>query len=166
MGWGCYDYGAIKIIMATTASRDTTTGTTYEKQIEDLLENFTDYQFKTQVNVGLKRNGGKHFVDILLGSKTLLSLKFQRVQGTAEEKVPFEVMKLQHAVNDYDYDSAIIVLAGPDSAWKWKKYYLGKEFQLSMEQIYPDVRIISHEQFVEKFLSDELTLKELSYIID
>jgi hypothetical protein len=140
--------------MATTASRDTTTGTTYENEIADLLENFTDYQFKTQVNVGLKRNGGKHYIDILLESKTLLSLKFQRVQGTAEEKVPFEIMKLQQAVEDYGYECAILVLAGLDSAWKWKDYYFGEEFQSNMKQIYPDVRIISHEQFVEEFLSN------------
>ena len=140
--------------MATTASRDTTTGTTYENEIADLLENFTDYQFKTQVNVGLKRNGGKHYIDILLESKTLLSLKFQRVQGTAEEKVPFEIMKLQQAVEDYGYECAILVLAGLDSAWKWKDYYFGEEFQSNMKRIYPDVRIISHEQFVEEFLSN------------
>lgn len=140
--------------MATTASRNTTTGTTYEKEIENLLEQFTDCQFETQVNIGTKRNGGKHYIDILLQCKTLLSLKYQRVQGTAEEKVPFEVMKLQHAVDDHEYECAIIVLAGPDSAWKWKKYYLGEEFQHSMKQIYPDVRIISHEQFVEEFLSE------------
>ncbi len=140
--------------MATTASRDTATGTTYENEIADLLENFTDYQFKTQVNVGLKRNGGKHYIDILLESKTLLSLKFQRVQGTAEEKVPFEIMKLQQAVEDYGYECAILVLAGLDSAWKWKDYYFGEEFQSNMKQIYPDVRIISHVQFVEEFLSN------------
>lgn len=140
--------------MATTASRDTTTGTTYEKEIESLLEQFTNYEFQSQVNIGLKRNGGKHYVDILLNGSTLLSLKYQRVQGTAEEKVPFEVMKLHHACLDHGYDSAILVLAGPDKAWKWKDYYLGEQFQNDMKQIYPTVRIISHEQFVEEFLCD------------
>jgi hypothetical protein len=135
-------------------SRDTTTGTTYEKEVEHLLEKFTNLEFKTQVNVGAKRNGGKHRVDILLNTHTLLSLKYQRVQGTAEEKIPFEVMKLHHACLDHGYQSGIIVLAGPDKAWKWKEYYLGQEFQYDMKQIYPSVRIISHEQFVEEFLCD------------
>jgi hypothetical protein len=141
--------------MATTASRDTTTGTTYEKEVESLLEQFTNHEFQSQVNVGLKRNGGKHYVDILLNGDTLLSLKYQRVQGTAEEKVPFEVMKLHHTCVDYGYDSAILVLAGPDKAWKWKDYYLGEQFQNDMKKIYPSVRIISHEQFVEEFLINE-----------
>ncbi len=138
--------------MATTASRDTTTGKSYEDAIEELLIEHTNHKVKAQVSIGKKRNGGKHYVDILLNDDVLLSLKFQRVQGTAEEKVPFEIMKLQHAVDDHGYKSAVIVLAGPDKAWKWKDYYLSEEFQSDMKKIYPDVRIISHEQFIEEFM--------------
>lgn len=138
--------------MATTASRDTTTGKSYEDVVEELLIEYTDHKVQSQVNVGAKRNGGRHYVDILLNEKHLVSLKFQRVQGTAEEKVPFEIMKLQHAVDDHGYEDAVIVLAGPDEAWKWKEYYLSDEFQSDMKKIYPKVRIISHEQFVEEFL--------------
>lgn len=138
--------------MATTASRDTTTGKSYEDVIEELLLEHTNHKVKAQVNVGKKRNGGKHYVDILLNDDVLLSLKFQRVQGTAEEKVPFEIMKLQHAVDDHGYKCAVLVLAGPDNAWKWKDYYLSEEFQSNMKKIYPDVRIISHNQFIEEFV--------------
>lgn len=138
--------------MATSASRNTTTGNNYETEIENLLEQFSDHNFKSQVNVGSKRNGGKHYVDILLNGSELVSLKYQRVQGTAEEKIPFEVMKLQHAVIDHGYKNAVIVLAGPDKAWKWKEYYLSNEFQSDMKKIYPDVRIISHEQFLTEYL--------------
>lgn len=138
--------------MATTASRDTTTGKSYEVVVEELLLEYTDHDVKSQVMVGTKRNGGKHYVDILLNGDELVSLKYQRVQGTAEEKIPFEVMKLQHAVIDHGYKSAVIVLSGPDKAWKWKEYYLSDEFQNDMKQIYPDVRIISHEQFVQDYL--------------
>lgn len=139
--------------MATTSSRDTTTGKSYEDVVEELLIEHTDFKVQSQVNIGEKRNGGRHYVDILLNEKQLISLKYQRVPGTAEEKVPFEVMKLQHAVDDHGFHSAVIVLAGPDKAWKWKDYYLSDEFQTSMKQIYPDVRIISHQQFVEEFLA-------------
>ena len=138
--------------MATTASRDTTTGKSYEDVVEELLLEHTNHKVKTQVNVGAKRNGGRHYVDILLNDTELLSLKYQKVQGTAEEKILFEIMKLQHAVTDHGYKSAVIVIAGPDKAWKWKEYYLGDEFQSAMKKIYPDVRIISHEQFVLEYL--------------
>ena len=136
-------------------SRDTTTGTTYEKEIENLLEQFSLHGVQSQVNIGKKRNGGKHYVDILLNERELISLKYQKVQGTAEEKIPFEFMKLQDAVDDHGYQSATIVLAGPDKAWKWKDYYLSDTFRDKMKKIYPDVRIISHNQFVEEYLINE-----------
>ena len=138
--------------MATSASRDTTTGNNYETEIENLLEEFSDHGVESQVMVGKKRNGGKHYCDIVINGDELISLKYQRVQGTAEEKIPFEFMKLQHAIDDHEYKSATIVVAGPDKAWKWKEYYLSSDFCAKMESIYPDVRIINHDQFVQEYL--------------
>lgn len=135
------------------SSRDTTTGGNYEDQIQHLLETKSNHKVEPQVNVGRKRNGGKHVVDILLNGDELLSLKYQEVQGTAEEKIPFEMMKLQHMVIDGGYKSATIVLAGPDKAWNWKEYYLSPEFQESMKRIYPNVSLISHAVFVQRYLN-------------
>tara|TARA_Y100000022_G_scaffold108629_1_gene93817 strand:- start:287 stop:697 length:411 start_codon:yes stop_codon:yes gene_type:complete len=133
-------------------TRDTTTGTNYETEVENLLEDYSEHTVESQVMVGSKRNGGKHYCDIVLNGDELISLKYQRVLGTAEEKIPFEFMKLQHAIDDHGYKSATIVLAGPDKAWKWKDYYLSEEFRAKMGSIYPDVRIINHEQFVSEYL--------------
>jgi hypothetical protein len=133
-------------------TRDTTTGTNYETEVENLLEDFSEHTVESQVMVGAKRNGGKHYCDIVLNGDELISLKYQRVQGTAEEKIPFEFMKLQHAIDDHGYKSATIVVAGPDKAWKWKDYYLSEEFRAKMGSIYPGVRIITHEQFVSEYL--------------
>ena len=133
-------------------TRDTTTGTNYETEVENLLEDYSDHTVESQVMVGTKRNGGKHYCDIVLNEDELISLKYQRVQGTAEEKIPFEFMKLQHAIDDHGYKSATIVVAGPDKAWKWKDYYLSDEFRGKMSSIYPNVRIINHEQFVSEYL--------------
>ena len=138
--------------MTTSASRDTTTGTNYETEVENLLEEFSDHKVESQVMVGAKRNGGKHYCDIVINDDELISLKYQRVQGTAEEKIPFEFMKLQHAIDDHGYKSATIVVAGPDKAWKWKDYYLSNDFRAKMKSIYPDVRIINHDQFVQEYL--------------
>jgi len=133
-------------------SRDTTTGTNYETEVENLLEEFSDHKVESQVMVGAKRNGGKHYCDIVINDDELISLKYQRVKGTAEEKIPFEFMKLQHAIDDHGYKSATIVVAGPDKAWKWKDYYLSDDFRAKMKSIYPDVRIINHDQFVQEYL--------------
>ena len=150
--------------MATHASRDTTTGLLNEQQIEQFLHEYCSDTVAAQVVVGQKRNGGKHITDLLIGGETykvkgktrpisthkggtLVSLKYQEVQGTAEEKIPFEVMKLQHCVDDYDYDNAIMVLCG-DTGWKWKEYYLSQDFRTDMKKIYPDVMILDQAQFL------------------
>ena len=59
-------------------------------------------------------------------------------------------MKLQHCIDDYGYDCAIMVLCG-DTGWKWKDYFLSQEFKDDMKKVYPDVSIISQEQFVSLF---------------
>lgn len=129
-------------------TRDTTTGTTYEKQIYSLFEQH-NHSFQRQVKIGKKRNGKRHIVDMII-NRTLISLKNQTVAGTAEEKVPFECMKLQHAIDDYGYEGAIIVLHG-DSGWTWKEYYLSEEFRKGMSILYPNVKIMSHEQFIQEY---------------
>jgi len=135
------------------SERDTATGFNYENEIQHLLETRSNHKVKTQTHVGKKRNGSKHMVDILLNGEELISLKYQEVRGTAEEKVPFEIMKLQHMVVDGGYKSATVVLAGPDYAWWWKEYYLGEEFKTNMKSIYPDVSVISHDEFVQRYLN-------------
>ncbi|NDB87065.1 MAG: hypothetical protein EB127_30925, partial [Alphaproteobacteria bacterium] len=75
----------------------------------------------------------------------------QEVSGTAEEKVPFEVMKLQDAIDDYGYESAIIVLCG-DNGWSWKEEYLSERFKKRMKLIGPNVNIMSQEEFCRNIL--------------
>lgn len=153
--------------MATTASRDTTTGTLNEKEIEKfLVENFED-AVKCQVNVGKKRNDSLHIVDILIGGETytpkgkkrpisnhkggkLISLKYQEVAGTAENKIVFEVMILQDAIDDYGYESAVIVLCG-DNGWTWKEEYLSERFKKRMKLLGPNVNIMSQEEFLLEY---------------
>lgn len=130
--------------------RDTTTGTNYEKRMEVLLAE-TNITYQSQKVIGKKRNGGNHRVDLIIDGDILVSLKHQEVSGTAEEKVPFEFMKLQHAVDDYNYKHALIVLSG-DKGWTWKNYYLSQEFKSSMKTLYPDVDITSHEEFCMIYL--------------
>jgi len=133
--------------------RNTTTGTSYEDRIKYLLGAHTSYRVRARWNIGKKRNGGKHIVDILLNEEELISLKYQKTTGTAEEKIPFEIIKLQQAIDDYSYKSATIVLAGEDDAWTLKNYYLTSDFMKYMNC--PNVRIISHEQFLDEYISKD-----------
>jgi len=117
--------------------------------MEVLLEQ-NEVSFKSQTVIGKKRNGGNHRVDLIIDGEILVSLKHQEVAGTAEEKVPFEFMKLQHAVEDYGFKRAIIVLSG-DNGWTWKNYYLSEDFKNQMNILYPDVEIMSHDEFCDLY---------------
>jgi hypothetical protein len=51
-----------------------------------------------RVVVGVWLGGGKHIVDVVAekdGRRLIVSLKWQQVSGTAEQKVPFEVICLE-----------------------------------------------------------------------
>ena len=147
------------------APRDTSTGKVNEADIEQFLIENSNYAVYPQVEVGTQFNTGKkHIVDMLLGGKAykktkkakrwisehiggiLISLKYQAVEGTAEEKIPFEFLKLQNAIDKYGYESAIIVLCG-DKGWTMKKTYLKDEFISKMKLICPNVIITDEENF-------------------
>ena len=147
------------------ASRDTSTGKVNEADIEQFLIENCESNVYPQAEVGTQFDTGKkHIVDILLGGKAhkktkkakrwisehiggiLLSLKYQKVEGTSEEKIPFEFMKLQNAINKYGYEKALIVLCG-DDGWTLKKTYLKEEFISQMKVICPDVSITDEENF-------------------
>lgn len=103
-------------------SRETSTG----KQFEDVIELVISRSClknklgrRAQTYVGPKPGGGKHIVDWELWKiedeslRALLSCKVQNSGGTAEEKIPYEVLKLLHTMNhDSRYRFGWIVLGG------------------------------------------------------
>ena len=156
-------------IMATHASRDTTTGKVNEINIEKFLTENYDGDVHSQVELGIQfGTKKKHILDILLDGEvllkkgrktpislhkggTLISLKYQKVEGTAEEKIPFECYKLQDAIDTYGYDSAIIVLCG-DGGWTLKEYYLSDKFTDKLKLTAKDVTIMTEEKFLEEYV--------------
>ena len=147
------------------APRDTSTGKVNEADIEQFLSENCEGSVYPQAEVGTQFDTGKiHIVDVLLGGKAykkkkkakrwisehqggdLISLKYQKVEGTAEEKIPFEFIKLQNAIDKYKYNRAIIVLCG-DDGWTLKKTYLNEKFVSQMKSICPDVTITDEDNF-------------------
>ena len=105
------------------APRDTTTGAVLEQMVLPALAR-GGFDCRTQVNIGDRLGGGRHLVDVvaeLNGRKHLISLKWQQVSGTAEQKVPFEVISLAEAVLSGEYASAYLVLGG--EGWKLRSFY-------------------------------------------
>lgn len=108
------------------------------------------YAYETQVVVGQRVGGGRHRVDVLAeknGQRYLISLKWQQVGGTAEQKVPFEVISLIDAVQAGGFSKAYIVLGG--EGWTLRGFYTSG----GLNQYIPraeGVEVLTLEGFVAK----------------
>jgi hypothetical protein len=103
--------------------RNTNTGGVLEAMILPALKR-GHYTFQTQVKTGTRCGGGVHKVDALAtkdGATVLVSLKWQQTGGTAEQKVPFEVMCLADAVRAGHASRAYLVLGG--DGWTLRDYF-------------------------------------------
>lgn len=130
-------------------SRNTKTGTVHEAMVLHALKQ-GGYQYENQVCIGTRPGGGKHFVDIIadkLGNKYLISLKWQQVNGTAEQKVPFEVICLTDAIlkSNGKYKKAYLVLGG--AGWTLRDFYTSGELEKYLEHR-KAVDILTFEDFV------------------
>jgi PD-(D/E)XK nuclease superfamily domain len=106
-------------------ARDTRTGSVLEDMVRHALQ-LGGYS-QTQRVIGSRPGGGKHKVDVLAskaGRTILVSLKWQQVSGTAEQKVPFEVICLADAVRESNgtFD-AYLVLGG--EGWTLREFFVG-----------------------------------------
>jgi len=105
-------------------TRSTTTGAVLEAMILPALER-GGYQWRVQVETGTRPGGRKHQADVFavrVSRRVLISLKWQQTSGTAEQKVPFEVMCLADAVRSNAADTAYLVLGG--DGWSLRDYYV------------------------------------------
>src|SRR5450755_4739211 len=131
------------------ARRDTGTGAVLEKMMLPALER-GGYSCHAQVRIGTRLGGGTHFVDIVAekdGQKLLISVKWQQVSGTAEQKVPFEIICLEDAIKTSGYDGAYVVLGG--EGWKLRNFYTGGGLE-SYLRLSGKIQIINLESFVAK----------------
>ena len=143
--------------MATHASRCTgKTGKDFEHLCEYILC-LSGVNVEEQVNIGLRPTGGAHNTDLIVDEEVIVSLKYQDVAGTAEEKIPYEQMCLQHACETYGYKKAVIVLAGP--GWTHDDSYRENVFGQWMNT--PDVSIINFDEFLDEFQLWETFLSEI-----
>ncbi len=105
--------------------RNTTTGGVLEAMVLPALTR-GGYTYKTQQKIGVRFGGGAHLVDVIAekdGAKYLISMKWQQVSGTAEQKVPFEVICLADEVLSGAFSKAYLVLGG--EGWKLRTFYTG-----------------------------------------
>ena len=114
------------------------------------------YSHRAQVAIGNRMGCGRHVVDVVAeknGREFLVSVKWQQVAGTAEQKVPFEVICLLDALESGRYSRAYLVLGG--EGWKLRHFYVdgGLKHYLPIEG---RVDILTLEAFVAKANSARL----------
>lgn len=103
--------------------RNTNTGAVLEAMVVPALER-GGYACERQVLAGTRCGGGVQKIDAIAtreGRRTIVSLKWQQTGGTAEQKVPFEVMCLAEAVKAGHADRAYLVLGG--DGWSLRNYF-------------------------------------------
>ncbi len=108
------------------------------------------YRCRTQVSIGVRPGGGAHKVDVLAerdGRAWIISLKWQQVSGTAEQKVPFEVICLAEAVRSGPYERAYLVLGG--RGWSLREFYVGDGLRRYLTGT-DNVSILNLEDFVAR----------------
>jgi hypothetical protein len=131
--------------------RDTGTGRVSENMILTALES-GGYRYKKQAIIGSRPGGGAHKVDILLtadGTEIPVSVKWQQTSGTAEQKVPFEIICLAEAVRNSDgkFKKSYLVLGG--EGWSLKNFYLSRGLDQYLRNC-EVVEVVSLEGFVAK----------------
>jgi hypothetical protein len=127
--------------------RNTRTGGVLEQMVLPALDQGS-YSYKVQVKLGQRLGCGRHFVDAVAekdGRKILLSVKWQQVSGTAEQKVPFEVICLVEAMTTGEFDKAYIVLGG--EGWTLRNFYTSGGLKKYLNNA-DNVEIITLEGFV------------------
>jgi hypothetical protein len=131
------------------ARRDTGTGAVLEQMVLPALER-GGYSYKSQIHIGKRFGGGSHFGDIVAeksDARFLISMKWQQVSGTAEQKVPFEVICLEEALKTREYDRAFVVLGG--DGWKLRAFYVGGGLNEYLKSS-GNVQIVTLESFVAR----------------
>lgn len=132
------------------APRNTNTGGVLENMILPALTR-GGYETRKQVHIGFRLGGrGRHMVDAVAerrGKKFLISSKWQQTSGTAEQKVPFEVMCLVEAMHDNQgqFEKAYIVLGG--DGWKLRDFYTAGGLNKFFREM-DNVKIVTLERFI------------------
>ncbi len=131
------------------SARNTRTGGVLERMVLPALD-YGGYSYHLQVKLGERLGCGTHFVDAVVEKaerKFLVSLKWQQVSGTAEQKVPFEAICLIEALENARYEKAYIVLGG--EGWKLRDFYVRGGLSKYLRDA-RKIRIVTLEWFVAK----------------
>ena len=132
--------------------RDTRTGGVLENMVLPALQR-GGYRHRKQVVIGKRLGGRNQKVDVLAwkveSEQIPISLKWQQTSGTAEQKIPFEILCLAEAVHTSGgrFKKAYLVLGG--GGWTLREFYVSRKIHQYLKNC-EEVEIVSLEAFVGK----------------
>lgn len=126
----------------------TTTGLVLEKTVIPALD-AAGYRYRRKVRIGKRPNGRRHICDILVRHPSqgyiIVSVKWQQVSGTAEQKIPFEVICLQKVMRiSRKMRCAYIVLGG--TGWTLREFYTRGGLRRYLP--YKNIHIVTLDEFI------------------
>ncbi len=104
----------------------TRTGTGQELMIESLLE-FNHYDYQKQVFIGKQLFNNRYKADFVVDHSIIISLKWQQVAGTAEQKVIYEIASLIKIIENDNFKKAYVVIGGNGFSQNAKEYLFSQE---------------------------------------
>ena len=104
----------------------TRTGTGQELMIESLLE-FNHYNYQKQVFIGKQLFNNRYKADFVVDHSIIISLKWQQVAGTAEQKVIYEIASLIKIIEYDNFKKAYVVIGGNGFSQNAKEYLFRQE---------------------------------------
>jgi len=138
--------------------RDTSTGKVLENMIMPALVRGR-YSYKTQTPIGKRLGGRTQVVDILVASPSgeviPVSTKWQQTSGTAEQKVPFEIMCLADAIHRSNGKLARAYLVLGGAGWTLRDFYTSGEVHNYLRNC-ESVSVVTLETFVAKANTSKL----------
>jgi hypothetical protein len=111
------------------------------------------YRYEKQSRIGRVMGGRPYRADLLVhdpasGRRIVVSLKWQQVAGTAEQKVPFEVIALLQLLESGECDDAYLVLGGTGWTPQLREFYRSGGLCRFMPEA-KRVRIVGLEEFIK-----------------
>jgi len=131
--------------------RNTSTGRVLEQMVLPALER-AGYQAQPRYRLpDLFRPDRPHYLDVavLQGSVPIIGIaaKWQQSSGTAEEKVPMEVLRLIKFVEGKQLDRGYVLLSG--TGWSLRDYFLRESFIKEFSSpAAPMVRVVDLETLI------------------
>ncbi len=104
----------------------TRTGTGQELMIESLLD-FNHYDYQKQVFIGKQLFNNRYKADFVVNNSIIISLKWQQVAGTAEQKVIYEIASLIKIIENDNFKKAYLVIGGNGFSQNAKEYLFSQE---------------------------------------